>query len=133
SVDLALRSTFEFDQMDVQNELRCVCAFLCWRKASAKSASYLILRFFHGYYPEEIVRIALTSRNVVDRGIRLASLEAKAYLADPQRLRFMPGRAREKCQDEQSQSASESMPSFLPVLFAVPAAEFLQTLNDIIF
>ncbi len=83
SVDLALRSSFCLDQLEVQNDLRRICAFLCWRKASAKSASYLILRFFHGYYPEEIMRVALASRRVVDEGIRLAAAESKVYLGDP--------------------------------------------------
>lgn len=132
SVDLALRSSFDFDQVQVQNDLRRVCAFLCWRKGSAKSASYLILRFFHGYYPEEVRRIALTSRDVVDHGIRLAAGEAKAFLADPGRLRFMPGRPKRNREDESQPEAPGSLPAIIPVLFAVPAAEFLHVLNETI-
>jgi DNA-directed RNA polymerase specialized sigma24 family protein len=133
SVALALRSTFDFDQVEVQNDLRRICAFLCWRKASAKSASYLILRFFHGYYPEEITRVALTSRNVVDHGIRLASSEAKVCLTEPGRLRFMPGRTKDKQTDESSAGTAESVPDFVPILFAIPAADFLHALSQIIF
>lgn len=133
SVDLALRSSFGLDQLDVQNDLRRICAFLCWRKASAKSASYLILRFFHGYYPEEIMRVALASRRVVDEGIRLAAAEAKVYLGDPGRLRFMPRRARDKQPDDSAPVVQELPPSLDSVLFAVPAAEFLHTLTQMIF
>lgn len=130
SVDLALRSSYEADQVDVQNDLRRICSFLCWRKTSAKSASYLILRFFLGYYPEEIVRIALASRNVVDHGIRIASSEARVYLTDPKRLRFMPGRGKQEKQARQD--AQDSVSKFAPVLFPVPASEFLHSLNQMI-
>ena len=127
SVDLALRSSYDVDQIDVQNDLRRTCAFLCWRRVSAKSASFLILRFFHGYYPEEIVRIARTSRNVVDHGIRDASGEAKVWLSNPGKLHFMSGRAKDKQRNE-----FEFLPDFGPTMFAVPAAEFLHALNEII-
>lgn len=127
SVDLALRSSYDVDRTEVQNDLRRTCAFLCWRKASAKSASYLILRFFHGYYPEEIVRIARTSRNVVDHGIRVASGEAKLSLSNPGKLHFMPGGTKDKQRGE-----FEFVPGFEPKLFAVPAAEFLHALDQII-
>ena len=107
---LSQLSLVEFDSVELGIALQCglrsgdgaerfapgqVCAFLCWRKITAKSASYLILRFFHGYYPEER-RIAPTSRDVVDNGIRLAAGEAKSFLADPERLRFMARRAEGK-------------------------------------
>jgi DNA-directed RNA polymerase specialized sigma24 family protein len=133
SVDLVLRSTMDGDQVKVQNDLRRICTFLCWRKATTKSASYLILRFFHGYYPEEIMRVALTSRNMVDHGIRLASSEAKVYLADPGRLRVMEARARQNRYEKASPAPSGPIPTPPPYLFVMPAAEFLHVLSEVIF
>src|SRR5262249_18571451 len=59
------------------------------RKETSKAASVLLLRFFHGYYPSEIALLLRTSRQAVDERLRLARSEAKLYLDDPQRLKFI--------------------------------------------
>jgi RNA polymerase sigma factor (sigma-70 family) len=86
---LSLKEEKTADPIEVQDDLRRIVAYLCWRKRSAKSASILLLRFFHGYFPEEIVRIALISRNSVDRMLSIAREEVKAYLTDPSRIEVM--------------------------------------------
>lgn len=77
------------DPIEVQDDLRRVVAYLCWRKHSAKSASVLLLRFFHGYYPEEIGRITLMKRGVVDKLLSTSREEVKAYLANPSCVEIM--------------------------------------------
>src|ERR1700738_13652 len=51
---ISLRTFTLFDQIGIQNELRSILGFLLWRRRSAKFASIFILRFFHGFFPEEI-------------------------------------------------------------------------------
>lgn len=131
SVALALRASQDLDQIEMQNDLRRICAFLCWRKALAKSASYLILRFFHGYYPEEIAQIAITSRSVVDHGIRLASVEAKTHLSESRQLHVVSHRGRSH-RHTSATHGHEEMPTFVSALFAVPVAEFLQSIQELI-
>jgi hypothetical protein len=62
----------------VQDDLRRIVAYLCWRKGAVKSASVLLLRFFHRYFPEEIVRIALMKRGAIDELLRVSREEVKA-------------------------------------------------------
>jgi RNA polymerase sigma factor (sigma-70 family) len=89
SLQMGLRESQDADQMEVQDALRRTVAYLSWRKESAKSASLLILRFFHGYYPDEIMRLARTSNPSVRKGLQEARQEASIYLSDPGRLRIM--------------------------------------------
>ena len=46
------------DSLQRQNDLRRICSYAVWRKESAKSASYFILHFFHGYGRREIAELA---------------------------------------------------------------------------
>ncbi len=80
SIQLGLRESQTADQVEVQDALRQTVAYLIWRKESAKSASLLILRFFHGYYPDEIMRIARTNNQSVRKGCRRPGQEASLYL-----------------------------------------------------
>src|SRR5260370_19182032 len=57
SAELGLRAIDPRTQMNVQDELRTVCEYACARKEPSKAGSILILRFFHGYYPEEISKL----------------------------------------------------------------------------
>ena len=72
-----------------QNELRRVVTFLCWRKKAIKSASLLLLRFFHGFFPAEIAKIAILPRTSVYDAIDYARQETKAHLSDPKKLQVM--------------------------------------------
>ncbi|MCA1557454.1 MAG: sigma-70 family RNA polymerase sigma factor, partial [Acidobacteria bacterium] len=89
TLELALRVIGPIDRLQVQDDLRRVCHYSCVRKETARAASILILRFFHGYYPSEIARIVKTNRRAVDERLRSARSEARLYLDDPARLRFI--------------------------------------------
>src|SRR5437016_10988348 len=80
SVEAGLKSIDPRDQIQVQEELRRACHYACVRKESAKIASVLILRFFHGYYPSEIVQIMRSSRQAVRDSLRIARAETKLYV-----------------------------------------------------
>src|SRR5260370_1319994 len=83
----AIRETLERTQaqfqVQVQEELRRICEYAVLRKTTSKAASVLILRFFHGYYPNEIAQILRTTRGAVDFLLRSARMEARAYVNDP--------------------------------------------------
>lgn len=82
----SLHSFNSFDQIEIQNELRNILAFLLWRRRSAKFASIFLLRFFHELAPEAIAGICLISRRAVDLGSLHTRSELKAYLANPSQL-----------------------------------------------
>lgn len=76
-------------QSQIRDQLRRLCHYASIRKNSSKAGSVLLLRFFHGYYPEEIARILRTSREAVEGRLRSARNEARVFLNDPGSLRFM--------------------------------------------
>src|SRR6266478_5729876 len=80
------------DQIKVQDELQTICEYACTRKESSKAGSVLILRFFHGYYPDEIAQLMRCTRTAVEHHLRSARSEAKVYLQDPSALTFMQRR-----------------------------------------
>ncbi len=77
------------DRLQAQEELQRVCHYACTRKETSKAGSVLILRFFHGYYPSEITKVIRGTRHAVDLRLRSARAEAKATLANQERLVFM--------------------------------------------
>src|SRR5260370_5262787 len=89
SAEIGLWAIEPRDQIRAQDDLRRVCHYACVRKQTAKLARVLILPFFHGYYPSEIVQIQRTSRKATDRGLLLARGEAKTNLNNPQSLNFI--------------------------------------------
>ncbi len=80
-------------RMQASEELHQICAYACSRKESSRAGSVLILRFFHNYFPTEIVRILNSSRNCVDQWQRLARREAKLFIDRQGRLRFLNGKS----------------------------------------
>src|SRR5713226_9484072 len=83
SAELSLQAVDDIRaRMQVQDDLRRVCQYASLRKQTSKAGSVLILRFFHGYYPGEIALIAKSSRQGVEKRLKLARLEAKLYLDD---------------------------------------------------
>ncbi len=89
SAELGLWAVDARDQIKTQDELRTVCHYACMRKKTAKAGSVLILRFFHGYYPEEVARVLRISRPAVKDRLRQARAEARLYLVDSDRLNLM--------------------------------------------
>lgn len=60
------------------------------------AGSVLILRFFHDYFPTEIANVLNISPVCVDQWQRLARREAKLFLNEPGRLRFVDTSARQQ-------------------------------------
>ena len=122
SAEVGLRTVDLRDQIQAQDELRRVCQYACARKDTAKIAGVLILRFFHGYYPEEIVQILCSPRPSVDNWLKLARNEAKAGLltekGETNRLHFMN---------------RTPMPEVLPTGYARCLDAFLEELRQTIF
>jgi RNA polymerase sigma factor (sigma-70 family) len=80
-------------RMQASEELHQICVYACSRKESSRAGSVLILRFFHDYFPTEIARVLSTSRTCVDQWQRLARREAKLFISQPNRLRFVDVKA----------------------------------------
>lgn len=76
-------------RMQAAEELHQICAYACFRKESSRAGSVLILRFFLDYFPTEIASVLSSSRHCVDQWQRLARREAKVFLSEPNRLRFV--------------------------------------------
>ncbi|HEY9286041.1 MAG TPA: sigma factor, partial [Pyrinomonadaceae bacterium] len=89
SAELGLRAADQQARLQARDELRRVCDYVCVRKEKSKAASVLILRFFHGYYPSEIVRLLKVSRKAVDVQLLTARNEAKLFLEDPGALTLL--------------------------------------------
>jgi RNA polymerase sigma factor (sigma-70 family) len=89
TVDVGFWASDPRDRIRMQDELGAVCQYACIRKESSKAGSVLILRFFHGYYPDEIAQVLCVTRPAVKERLRLARAEAKLYLEDPDRLSFI--------------------------------------------
>jgi RNA polymerase sigma factor (sigma-70 family) len=89
SAELGWQGTDPRNLIHARDELQTICRYACERKDSAKAASVLILRFFHGYYPEEIARIMRTTRGAVEDRLRMARNEARVYLQNPGALSFI--------------------------------------------
>jgi len=84
AITLCTSESTSFNLIESQNELRKILAFLLWRRRSAKFASLFLLRFFHGFSPEEIASICLVSRHSVDLSLGYAreELNFTYYAAD---------------------------------------------------
>jgi len=91
SAEAGLNSTDPRDKIKAQDELRAICQYACVRKESSKAGSVLILRFFHGYYPNEIAQVLRSPRSAVDNLLQTARKEAKLFKADPEALTFLHG------------------------------------------
>ncbi len=96
SVENGLRVLEELSSVQVhaqiRDQLRRLCYYARIRKESSKAGSVLLLRFFHGYYPEEIAQVLRTSRSGVEERLRTARSEARTFLEDPASLSFMNAR-----------------------------------------
>lgn len=89
SVEQGLSGVDRRELLFVRDHLRKVCRYACERKSTVRSASVLILRFFHGYYPTEVMKILQTGRSSVDMLLQAARNEARLLLQRPDVLRFI--------------------------------------------
>ncbi len=87
SVEHGLAAVDRRQLLFVQDHLRQICRFVCERKSTVRSASILILRFFLGYHPSELVKILQSPRSSVDRRLYVARSEARLSLKRPGAIR----------------------------------------------
>jgi RNA polymerase sigma factor (sigma-70 family) len=80
SVEQGLAAADRRQILFVRDDLRKICQYACERKRSVRSASVLILRFFHGYYPTELMEILRARRSSVDKWLQAARNEARLFL-----------------------------------------------------
>ncbi len=73
----------------VVDKLRAICHYACVRRSTSIGASILILRFFHGYSADEVVRIVRRSPNAVESRLAMARREVNTFLAFPQKLAWI--------------------------------------------
>jgi DNA-directed RNA polymerase specialized sigma24 family protein len=83
SASIGLRAWTSADQLESANSLVRACDFACYRKETSLSASILILRYFHGYYPGEICLLLGARRKVIYRWIDRGRNETKEYMESP--------------------------------------------------
>lgn len=91
TVDVGVWASDPRDRLRFRDELAAVCQYACIRKETSKGGSVLIMRFFHGYYPEEIAKVLKSTRSVVHERLRLSRAEAKTYVEAPERTKFADG------------------------------------------
>jgi RNA polymerase sigma factor (sigma-70 family) len=106
---IALRVTDQSEQLHLREELHRICRYACARKETSKAGSVLLLRFFHGYYPNEIAQIIRSSRPAVEERLRLARSEVKAYLKDPDRFKVMGAEFSEDAQHPDQTTSTEGI------------------------
>jgi DNA-directed RNA polymerase specialized sigma24 family protein len=61
----------------IQEDVHCACDYLCERKNTSRAASIFILRYFLGYFPNEVMVVVRSTRGAVDKAIRAARNEAR--------------------------------------------------------
>src|SRR6266536_507796 len=121
SLESGLGSVEQRTQMQMRDELQRICQYAIMRKTSSRVGSVLILRFFLGYYPQEIAQILRSSRAVVDKLLQRARGEARLFLNEPTSLSFIKANA---------------SPDVLPAETVAPECslnEFLQGLREAIY
>lgn len=78
SLHVRLRMRRGIDPIELQDQLMGLCSYLCWRKDTFRPASMLLLRFFRGFYPREIARLARLDTAAVTKQIERGRKEAEA-------------------------------------------------------
>jgi DNA-directed RNA polymerase specialized sigma24 family protein len=104
SVEFAMQGIDRSELLHVRGDLAAVCEYACIRRKTNRAAAALILRFFLGYLPTEVLYLLRTNRSTLDALLQTARLEAKAYLNRPGVLRFL----------HRGERSAPSFPRFLP-------------------
>jgi DNA-directed RNA polymerase specialized sigma24 family protein len=87
SVERGLKAVDRNGILLVRSELNRVCDYLCERKNSSRSASIFILRYYLGYFPNEVMKVVHATRVAVDKAVQAARREARSALERPGVLR----------------------------------------------
>jgi RNA polymerase sigma factor (sigma-70 family) len=104
-------------RVQASEELHQICAYACSRKESSRAGSVLILRFFHEYFPTEIAAVLNSSRHSVDELQRFARREAKLFMNEPGRLRFVNKTGSERQQFKYLKSEGDLMFGLRQMIF----------------
>lgn len=119
SASQSLRELRYTDSIGTQNDLRRIAAYLCRRKQSTKSASILILRFFHECLPNEIAAISRLSRGAVDLALARGRQDLQLVMAESKGAGPIP--------------TEPSAPIIFPRRDTVPILQLLEELLATIF
>jgi DNA-directed RNA polymerase specialized sigma24 family protein len=97
TVDRGLLATDPTGRLQACVDVSSVCEWACHRKEESKSASVLILRFFHGLLSSEIAPIIGSSSRIVGAWLQVARRELRAHRqgADGESGRFEAGTAQQ--------------------------------------
>jgi RNA polymerase sigma factor (sigma-70 family) len=87
SLEIGLASLDRRKLLSVRSTLRAVCVYVCERRHTSRTARILILRFFFGYYPSEVMKIVQMSRGAIDRSLQVAREEVRFSLERPGTIR----------------------------------------------
>ncbi|HEY0458562.1 MAG TPA: sigma-70 family RNA polymerase sigma factor [Pyrinomonadaceae bacterium] len=123
---LGLKSARFLDNFQTREELKRICYFLCLRKDSSKSASVMILRFFHGYFPVEIAEVMRATTQVVKVRLSTARTEAKSVIENPQTIETIENRLPpELIVNQTFRSTAELTPSLAKMIFRSTSGDCL--------
>jgi RNA polymerase sigma factor (sigma-70 family) len=114
-------------RMQASEELHQICTYACSRKESSRAGSVLILRFFHEYFPTEIAAVLNSSRHCVDQWQRLARREAKLFMNEPRRLRFVDRKPSERQQVKYLRADCDLMLELRQMIFSSCQGDCLST------
>jgi RNA polymerase sigma factor (sigma-70 family) len=89
SLDIGLKALDARTRIEVRQTVRAACEYGCVRRHSSKTGSIFLLRFFHGYLPSEIAKIACLTPAFVDERLFHARREAKLFVDRPGQLAFI--------------------------------------------
>jgi len=89
SLEAALGSSVAGDALEKQNILLRICAYAVWRKETSKSASYLILHFFHGYTRSEVAEVARLPLAAIYNKLKDARTEIRTHLKSTGKMRVL--------------------------------------------
>jgi DNA-directed RNA polymerase specialized sigma24 family protein len=67
-----------------RDNLKIICEFVCQRKNTSRASSIFILRFFMGYFPSEVMKVAQLTRVGVDKSIQFVRRETQLHLNRPE-------------------------------------------------
>ncbi len=87
SAERSLRAADRNGLLFIRADLHRVCDYLCERKNTSRSASIFILRYFLGYFPNEVMRVVQSTRVAIDKAIQAVRAEARLDLQRPGVLR----------------------------------------------
>lgn len=83
SVEQGLVAADRRELLFIRSHLEQICLYACQRKSTNRAAGILIMRFFLGYYPSELMKVVQIPRYVVDQALHVARNEARMHLDRP--------------------------------------------------